>query len=111
MTRSTCKIRALNDQLRSTLSSEFGRVNITVRVNNLSVLMKARISAVVMSFDKFDEENDPHSEHDFGAIEIEGETYFFKIDYYDKTFMFGSEDPSDPEKTARVMTIMHASDY
>jgi len=36
---------------------------------------------------------------------------FFKIDYYDKTLEWGSEDPSDPEKTTRVMILMLASEY
>jgi hypothetical protein len=34
-----------------------------------------------------------------------------KIDYYDPSMEFGSEDPSDNTKTCRVMTIGLASDY
>jgi Protein of unknown function (DUF3768) len=59
----------------------------------------------------FIEDNDPHGEHDFGSFEIEGRKLFFKIDYYDKDMRFGSEDPSDPSKTARVLTLMLAEEY
>ena len=62
-------------------------------------------------FDKFDSDNDPHREHDFGSFEIDGETYFFKIDYYALDMDGGSEDPADPEKTTRVLTIMRADEY
>ena len=60
----------------------------------------------------FGEGNDPHGEHDFLAVEIKGETYFAKIDYYaDDTLSWGSEDPGDPDQTYRVLTIMHAREY
>jgi hypothetical protein len=66
----------------------------------------------VQSFDNFDGANDPHHEHDFGEIELEGEHYFFKLDYYNSFDMTGgSENPADPEKTTRVLTIMRADEY
>lgn len=57
------------------------------------------------------EDNDPYGERDFGSIELEGERYFWKIDYYDRTLRFGAEDPADTSETMRVLTLMHASEY
>ncbi len=63
------------------------------------------------TFDAFTPDNDPHGERDFGSFEHEGERIFWKIDYYDRSLQFGSEDPSDPRQTRRVLTIMLASEY
>ena len=50
-------------------------------------------------------------EHDFGSLDVDGETIFFKIDYLAPGGSLHSEDPADPTKTERVMTIMLASEY
>lgn len=68
-------------------------------------------SMAVAQFTDFGPNNDPYSEHDFGAFTIEGERLFFKIDYYDLELGGGSPDPGDPEQTHRVLTIMLASEY
>ena len=55
--------------------------------------------------------NDPYSEHDFGAFEHAGERFFFKIDTYaDASLTYGAEDPLGPG-AVRVLTLMLASDY
>ncbi|HUI22008.1 MAG TPA: DUF3768 domain-containing protein [Methylocella sp.] len=60
---------------------------------------------------KFDPDNDPHHEHDLAFFDVDGERYFFKVDYYDLSTRFHSPDPADPECTCRVLTIGHHSDY
>jgi uncharacterized protein DUF3768 len=101
------KTRALNDELRRTFSG--GKIMMT---NGLSSHPDhIRILNRVRTFNAFTEDNDPYGEHDFGAFDHAGDVIFFKIDYYDKDLSFGSPDPSDPEVTTRVMTIMLAAEY
>lgn len=103
------RIRDLNDALRRTFTG--GRVMLTARVNALDGGTKARVLQAVQTFEAFDEDNDPHGEHDFASVEIDGDNYFAKIDYYAPDMEHGSEDPSDPSQTTRVLTIMLAAEY
>jgi hypothetical protein len=48
---------------------------------------------------------------DFGSFEIDYQKFIFKHAYYDKSMQYGSEDPGDPKKTTRVLTIMIADEY
>ncbi len=105
----TRKIRVLNDNFRATFLG--GRIVVTPGVRCLPLLVNARVLLAVQSFRDFTEDNDPHGEHDFGSFEVAGETFFWKIDCYDLDCRYGSEDPSDPEKTTRVLTIMLAEEY
>jgi uncharacterized protein DUF3768 len=63
----------------------------------------------VRKFDDFNEENDPHNEHDFGSFEILGVEVFWKIDYYNQDLK-GWCDPLDP-KCRRELTVMRAEEY
>jgi hypothetical protein len=103
------RIRVLNDNFRSTFVG--GRVVMTQGVEALPVDNKVKLLAAVRSFNDFDKDNDPYGEHDFGSIELENQTWFFKLDYYSKNMEGRSEDPSDQSKTARVLTIMRADEY
>ncbi len=105
----THRIRVLNDNFRSTFVG--GQVVITLGVDALPRDTMSRVLLAVQSFSDFTKDNDPHGEHDFGIFEIEGKTYFFKIDYYALDMGGGSEDPADPEKTVRVLTIMRPDEY
>src|SRR6185503_6952348 len=99
----------LNDELRQHLIG--GLAVITPGVAALGPEAVQRIVATLAAFDDFHHANDPHQEHDFGAFELEGQTFFFKIDYFDKGLKVHSSDPADPSVTERVITLMLASEY
>jgi hypothetical protein len=109
MNENTARIRALNDTFRRTFAG--GKVLMTASIQALPTDLIARALDRVRSFAEFTEDNDPHGEHDFGSFDIDGQKFFFKIDYFDQRLEFGSEDPSDPARTARVLTLMLAEDY
>ncbi len=102
-------IRLLNDNFRSAFVG--GLIVMTHSVSELPNDTRARLLMAVRSFVQFTNDNDPHGEHDFGSIDIEGETYFWKIDTYNRDMDGGSEDPADPEKTTRTLTVMRADEY
>jgi hypothetical protein len=103
-------IAKLNDLFRTTGLG--GQFLMTPGITDLPFLVQAGILQQVRTFDAFTEDNDPHGEHDFGALDIPhiGKV-FWKIDYYDPTMQFGSENPADPDQTRRVLTIMLAEEY
>jgi hypothetical protein len=105
----TTLIRELNDAFRTTLSG--GQGYFTSDVAALGDAFCAKALAEVRGFDAFTPDNDPYGEHDFGSIIVADEKLFWKIDYYDLTLHFGSNDPSDSAQTARVLTIMLAEEY
>ena len=101
-------IRHLNDLLRQSLAG--GVLVMTAGVIALGPARQLIILDAVAKFDTFDNDNDPHGEHDFGAVEVEGERLFWKIDYYDRSLSAHSPDPADPSVTTRVLTIMLAEE-
>ena len=111
MTNQTQQIRALNDELRRHLSRTSELAFMTPGIAALGQEAVDRIVQTIATYDDFCHANDPHEEHDFGSFEHAGETIFWKIDYYDPTLTYGSEDPSDPRQTVRVLTIMLAAEY
>jgi hypothetical protein len=102
-------IRELNDHFRDTLRG--GVLVMTAGAIALGQEHQLKILEAVAKFDRFDQDNDPYGEHDFGALEVEGERLFFKIDYYDLDLSAHSPDPADPSLTKRVLTIMLAEEY
>ena len=107
----TEKIAHLNDKARKGFLPGSTKVLLTPLVTALPEPLLLNLQDAVSKFDAFTEDNDPYGERDFGAVEIEGERYFWKIDYYDRSLRFGAEDPCNISETVRVMTLMHASEY
>ncbi|GAA4170841.1 DUF3768 domain-containing protein [Shinella granuli] len=89
-----------------------GRVLVTRGISALSPLAQISILAAVRTFNAFTPDNDPYGEHDFGTVaDSEAGRVFWKIDYYDTDYRYGSENPADPTVTRRVLTVMLASEY
>lgn len=103
------KIRTLNDRFRHT--GVGGTIIHTDGIHDLGPEIMKQVVHEVIMFDDFTNDNDPYGEHDFGSLIIEGEKIFWKIDYYGLDMMSGSNDPSNPDITKRVLTIMLAQEY
>ena len=105
----TSLVRELNDGLRT--KGVGGRLLTTSGVAALPEQAIMRIFAAVSTFTDFNADNDPWQEHDCAVMEVDGIRIIWKIDCYDRTLTGGSPDPSDPDKTCRVLTIMLAEEY
>ena len=107
--QSTQKIAQLNDALRTSFTG--GRLMVTAGVSALPANTLVDVLRAVQAFDTFTPDNDPHGEHDFGRVEVGDCFVFWKIDYYDESLRYSSEDPADPALTVRVLTIMLTEEY
>ena len=110
MNDKTRKIAELNDLCRTAMGVA-GRLYITEGIASLPSAARSAIREQVETYSAFSDDNNPYGERDFGAFDHDGQRVFWKIDYYDRTLTAGSEDPSDPAQTVRVLTIMLASEY
>lgn len=63
----------------------------------------------VRHYSQFTEDNDPYGEHDFGSFSLEGQKFFWKIDYYDEAQKNWCDPLSDD--CHRHLTIMLAEEY
>lgn len=105
----TLAIARLNDMLRTSFIG--GKVLITQGVRALGAAFESACVEAVQRFDDFTSANDPYGERDFGIVEIEGRSVYWKIDYYDCALEYGSENPVDPKVTTRILTIFLAEEY
>lgn len=118
----TKRIAELNDQMRTGLVRHgcIGRATLTIGVQNLlasEIEAKGMTAALaglfgsVANYDRFERENDPYHERDFGDFTWAGTTLYWKIDYFDHSLMWASEQPDDTSVTVRVLTIMRSDEY
>lgn len=99
----TVMISMLNDKFRKS-GGGVVMTNGAMALPDVCGLMQS-----VRAFDDFNDDNDPHGEHDFGSVDWRGNKVFWKIDYYDKDLR-GWADPFTKE-CHRVMTVMLADEY
>lgn len=118
MNEETLLIQKQNDEFRKNIMIPVfgipeiqGQHVISFGIQEFGAEAQIILTALVRNYDDFSEENDPHGEHDFGVITYEGNKIFWKIDYYDMNYNMGSENPSDPTQTRRVLTIFLADEY
>lgn len=102
-------IRALNDAFRKDLRGGCLLLS-TGAMAHIDGTASALIHAIA-AYDRFSEDNAPYGEHDFGSLAYMGQPMFWKIDYYDLDMKNGSPDPSNPDVTMRVLTVMMAWEY
>lgn len=107
--RNISEVTIQNDDFRKHLSKGTLVLTQGIRANTTDDIQA--IITQVRTFDKFDENNDPYNEHDFGAFDYKGKKVFWKIDNYDKKFLYLSPDVCNPKLTNKVITIMYAEEY
>lgn len=115
------QIAALSDALRSTINyprqndrfvMTAGIVEMVGTLPQWPAFRRMReMTRIIMDYDAFTEDNNPDGERSFGIFEWQGVRCYWKIDYYNPTLDAGSEDPADPTKTARVLTVLRADEY
>ncbi|MBN8939502.1 MAG: DUF3768 domain-containing protein [Rhizobiales bacterium] len=102
-------IACLNDTFRTTFTG--GQVMLTQGILALGGEAQRQVLEKVRAFEAFCTDNDPYGEHDFGSFEHGNERIGWKIDYYDPSLTYGSDNPADPTVTRRVLTIMLMSEW
>ena len=102
-------IATLNDKFRKSFIG--GEVLLSAGIAAMSSEDKANIVALVQNFNDFNEGNDPYYERDWGSFDYKDEKILWKIDYYDLNHKYMSEDPSNPDITNRVLTIMTVYEF
>lgn len=93
------KIIELNDRLRTSFKG--GRVQMTPSVYQLDDRLRGRALSVLARYSKFH----PESEHDRGTFIFAGYSFEWQIEYRAAGDGGVSLDPSDADRTFRVLTL------
>ena len=102
------RIRDLNDAFRSTFTG--GIVTLTPGVRALGPAQRQHIIEKVRRFSDFTSDANGQAEHDYGAFSVDNADFCWRIGYYNRTLDGYSNDPSDPDLTIRIFTIMISED-
>jgi len=117
------RIAELNDTARRGVSGPVSlrqgkhvKYVMTGGVACLGMEIKACALTMLACFETFDKANDPNEHHEFGTFHVKAQKFHWKFDYYAMSngrvdWEHGSEDPSDSEKTMRVLTLMLGEEY
>jgi hypothetical protein len=106
-TVSPATIAEKNDQLRQT-APHLRLPHRFVLSDEIAALPKDQLEWIIYKvkmFSDFNEKNDPHSERDFGELELQGQKIFWKFDYYDQHLKYFEENG------IRILTVMFAYEY
>lgn len=102
-------IARLNDQLRKT--GQGGSIVITSNLRRVTGFDAGVLDSALANYEGFDAGNDPYGERDLEDLTLFGHNLMFKIDYFDLSLTYGSDDPANPSVTSRILTVMLASDW
>ncbi|EQB11932.1 DUF3768 domain-containing protein [Sphingobium lactosutens] len=102
-------IARLNDHLRCT--GEDGWILLSAGVAGLPIATKDAVISAIRHFADFNDDNDPHGEHDCALLTVGNIQIIWKIDYYPRDRSAEDADPADPSTIKRVMTIMLGEEY
>ncbi|MEQ8903618.1 MAG: DUF3768 domain-containing protein [Roseovarius sp.] len=116
--REAALIAAQNDAFRHSIldnnpvaQAPQGQFVMTCGVAALGIDAQLELTRRVAAFDEFNTDSDPQGWHEMGVIDLDGTTVWFKVDLYDVDYTYGSPEPSDPEQTRRVLTLLLPSEY
>ena len=115
-TEETAAIAGQNDQLRLGLLAGIpngmkARVLVTPGISAKGPVFVSLCLRSISMFKDFSEDNDPWGDRGFAALTVEDTRIYFKIDLYDEACEYGSDDPANPDRTTRVLTILLPSEY
>lgn len=113
------QIAALNDAMRAEINYPTGNNHIVMTTVVAAIVgdtakwtgfkRMREVFRLVRDHDASADEHNPF--HDAGDFEWNGHRLFWKIDCFDLTGNYMSENPSDPAKTKRVLTIGHTEEW
>jgi len=116
--REAALIAAQNDAFRHSIlgntpvaAAPQGQFVMTRGVAALGPDAQLELTRRVATFDEFNTDCDPQGWHEMGVIDLDGTTVWFNVDLYDVDYTYGSPEPSDPEQTRQVLTLLLPSEY
>ncbi|QOT74534.1 DUF3768 domain-containing protein (plasmid) [Sphingobium fuliginis] len=110
------RIGELNDRARHGLDRTAKRVVtrtclMTIAGSESDVALFVAQARIIQALRQWEPPVGDRSERDLGYFELDGHRLMFKCDYYAPGLEWGSENPADPDRTIRVITVMLPSDY